>query len=399
MKIFFLTSRVPFPTNTPAKIRAFNLIKGVALDHELTLCTFVENPEERQHLRELVPVCKRVLPLFPRKLSAFGSIGLFFQNLFSRKPLVFQKKWSGAVYEEIRAELNSGKYDLIHCEDLMMAQFIFDYTGVPKVLDINQYESLVYKRVALMSKGFFRRRLSRWQWRKMQRYENYIFKFMDILLVATKKDRVHLDHSSPGAWVEEIPNGLDSAFYSTEKISLANQQNILLPININGASDEDALVHFFTRIWPVIKRKRENARLYIVGKELHKNLKILEQHPDIIVNNRVEDIRPFVAKSNVVVVPHRKNGIASNYLLEALAMGKTVVATSASCKGLEVTHGKEIVIADDPGQFAQDVLQAMNNPELGQNLGRQARTFVEQNYDWKVISARLKQVYNSATGK
>jgi len=399
MKIFFLTSRVPFPMNTPAKIRAYNLIKGVALDHELTLCTFVENQEERQSLREFLPVCKRVLPLLPRKFSAFGSIGLFFKSLFSRKPLVFQKKWASSIYQEIREELNSAKYDLIHCEDLMMSQFVFDYVGIPKVLDINQYESESYKRAAIGSKGSFRRRLLRWQWQKMQRYENYVFKYMDIILVTSKKDRAYLENSCPGAWVEEIPNGLDSGFYRAVKTSVVNQQNILLPINIQGASDEDALVHFFTRIWPVIKRKRENTRLYIVGKELRKNLKILEQNPDIIVNNRVEDIRPYVAKSDVVVVPHRKNGVASNYLLEALAMGKTVVATSVSCNELDVTHGKEIVIADDPGQFAQDVLQALNNPELGKNLGRQARTFIEQNYDWKAISARLKRVYDSATGK
>lgn len=282
---------------------------------------------------------------------------------------------------------------------MMMSQFIFDYEGVPKVLDIHQHESEIYKRVALMSKGFFRRRLLRWQWRKMLHYENYIYKFVDILLVTSKSDRSLLERSLPGAWVEEIPNGIDSDFYTSAQTSNGNQHNILLPINMNGTSDEDALVHFFTKIWPVIKQKRTNARLYIIGKELHQNLKILERNPDIIVNNRVEDIRPFVAKSNVVVVPHRKNGVASNYILEALAMGKTVVATSVSCNGLDVTNGKEIVIADDPGQFAQNVLQALKYPELGKNLGQRARIFVEQRYDWKVISERLKQVYNSATGK
>ena len=375
------------------------MIKGVALDHELTLCTFVESLEDRQNLRELVPICKKVLPLLPPKLSVFGSISLFFKNLFIRKPLVFQKKWAGIIYQEIRDELNSGNYDLIHCEDLIMSQFIFDFEGVPKILDLNRQESELYKRVALMSKGFFRRRLLLWQWRKMQRYENYIYKFVDIMLVASRDDRFFLERSLPGAWVEEIPNGVDSGFYTATQTSVGDQHNILLPMNMNGTSDEDALVHFFTQIWPVIKRKRENARLYIVGKELHQNLKILERNPDIIVDNRVEDIRPYVEKSNVVVVPHRKNGVTPNFILEALAMGKTVVATSISCTGLEVTNGQEIVIADDPGQFAQNVLQALNHPELGRNLGKRARTFVEQRYDWKVISERLNRVYNSATGK
>lgn len=399
MKILFLSSQVPYPPNTPTRDRIFNLIKSVASSHEITLCCFVNNEPERNQLRVLLPYCYKVIPLAPRKMSNLDFLKLFFINIFSFKPISIQKNWSPSAYRDIQEIIKTSRFDLIHCEGLEMAQYISAVKDIPKMLSLSRIESIVQKRLAYISRSKFKRRFLIWQWHKIRRYEEFADKFIDIWVVASKADKKALEEFLPDAWIEEIPNGIDSEIYKIEMETRGEETKIVLPFSLQNNADEETLRQFFTQIWPIVKMKHNQAKLYVVGREQDERMKQFEKAPDVFISEKVQDIRPIVADSRVVVVPQGKNCFMPHYILEALAMGKTVVTTSELQEDLELENGKEVVVADEPDMFAKNLVYLLDNQDMSQHLGLRARSVIEKKYDWKVLSNRLKNLYEMVSSK
>jgi glycosyltransferase involved in cell wall biosynthesis len=110
------------------------------------------------------------------------------------------------------------------------------------------------------------------------------------------------------------------------------------------------------------------------------------------VTGGVEDIRAYVRDASVYVVPLRIGGGTRLKIFEAMAMGKAVVATSVGAEGLPVEHGKDIILADDPAEFAEAVSALLANPAAREKLGKAGRSLVEENYSWASAAARLEIV-------
>jgi len=117
------------------------------------------------------------------------------------------------------------------------------------------------------------------------------------------------------------------------------------------------------------------------------------------VTGYVEDTRPYVAPAAVCIVPLRIGSGTRIKILEAMAMGKAVVTTSVGCEGLKVTDGHDILVADDPADFAQKTIWALDHPHERKQIGRNARRTVESQYDWKMIARKQARIFRELLGK
>jgi glycosyltransferase involved in cell wall biosynthesis len=119
----------------------------------------------------------------------------------------------------------------------------------------------------------------------------------------------------------------------------------------------------------------------------------------VTVTGYVEDIRPYIAQSLIYVVPMRMGSGTKLKVLQAMALGKPVIATSTGAEGIEATPGEDIIIADEPADFAQQVIDLLNNAPLRQRLAQRGRQLAEARYDWTSIVPRLEQVYATALAR
>ena len=99
----------------------------------------------------------------------------------------------------------------------------------------------------------------------------------------------------------------------------------------------------------------------------------------------MDDIRPYVAKAAIYVVPLRVGGGTRLKVLDALAQGKAIVSTSVGCEGIEVTNDENIYISDDDAEFGEHVVELLNNPQRRSELGREARKLAENRYGWSIL--------------
>jgi glycosyltransferase involved in cell wall biosynthesis len=157
-------------------------------------------------------------------------------------------------------------------------------------------------------------------------------------------------------------------------------------------------LYFVREIFPRILACRPNMVFYIVGAGAPEEIKRLAS-AKIVVTDTVPDVRPYVLKAAVFVVPLRMGGGTRLKVVEGLAMEKAVVSTSLGSEGIDVTHGQHLLIADEPDAFADAVLRILRDCGLAARLGREGRALVESRYTWETAVRRLEAFYDQLLAK
>ena len=206
--------------------------------------------------------------------------------------------------------------------------------------------------------------------------------------------KTHLELSKPFVPREcfIIPPGVDIEYFKPSDVSPSNPALLFTgimsyPPNVSGA------LWFYYKVYPYIKRKIPNVKLYIVGRDPDPRIKGLSSDKSVIITGKVEDIRPYFAKAMVFINPIiLDDGGIKNKVLEAMAMGKAIVSTPLGVRDLGVTHGKNIVIAANEAYFASKVIELLKDENENRRLCREARRFIEENYPWEKQSKMLYDV-------
>jgi glycosyltransferase involved in cell wall biosynthesis len=196
-----------------------------------------------------------------------------------------------------------------------------------------------------------------------------------------------------------IPTGVDVEYFRPSPDR--DQPGTLV---FSGAMDwmpnEDAMVYFIKRMWPRIRQQIPNASLCVVGRNPSRALvELAANHQGIEITGIVDDIRPFVHRAAVYVVPLRIGGGTRLKIFEAMAMGKAIVSTTIGAEGLPVHPGQDILIVDDPEQFADTTIRLLGDSVQREELGRAARELVNRTYSWDAVVQPFETVLNTLVGE
>jgi polysaccharide biosynthesis protein PslH len=162
--------------------------------------------------------------------------------------------------------------------------------------------------------------------------------------------------------------------------------------------NEDGVTYFVEKILPLVCREVPGAAFWAVGRRPPRRVQALASG-NVVVTGAVDDIRPYLGKAAVCVVPLRSGSGTRIKIFEAMAMGKAVVSTTMGAEGLPVRHGENIILADDPADFAQHVVRLFRDPARRAELGRAARQLVEQSYSWSSVAVTFDQIMTATKGR
>jgi sugar transferase (PEP-CTERM/EpsH1 system associated) len=223
--------------------------------------------------------------------------------------------------------------------------------------------------------------LYRVEGRRLQAAEADIARWASVCLLATQAEESLLQSFAPWARSAVIPNGIDLAYY--EPVAAPAAQPVVL---FTGAMDYlpniDAVRHFCADILPRVRREIPETRFYIVGLNPSPDVLRLGGMPGVTVTGSVPDVRPYYARAGVCVAPLRIGRGIQNKVLQGMAMGLPLVVSPLAARGLEVQPGRHLEVADDPAEFAAQIVRLLKSPAERRALGRNGRAFVEANYGW-----------------
>jgi sugar transferase (PEP-CTERM/EpsH1 system associated) len=388
MKVLLIISQLPYPPNTGAKIRTFNLIKALSRKHSISLITYGSHKSDLEKVRVLSDMDIKVELVDNR----FNSTILAIKNLFSRYPYSVQKYYSKEMVSRIEVILKKDSFDLIHCDSLQVSKNILKIKGVPKALTEHNIESHILGRAAREERNIFRKLYYYLQYIKLREYELSACGQFEHVIAVSEKDKEFLAEFVDEAKISVVPNGVDTEYFklSPHGFRRTAEDAIVFTGSMDWLPNVDAVKYFYKDILPIIWKVKKNLKFYIVGRNASKEItEIGINDRRITVTGSVEDVRPYMEKAKVFVVPLRIGGGTRLKILEALSMEKVVVSTSIGSEGLDVVDKKNIMIRDDPKEFADAVINLLDHRELRNQLERNGRKLAETEYDYKIVSKLL----------
>jgi sugar transferase (PEP-CTERM/EpsH1 system associated) len=391
MKILWVKSDFLYPPNTGGKIRSYNILKQLGMVHDVSyLCLDDERPSQEgiDHLKDF---CKRVdyIPLKTQKKFSPEFYLALLGNLLSSKPYVINKYRDSRIGDEIKKRIAQDEIDLILCDFLEMAVNLLDITTVPKVLFQHNVETEIWRRHFEINDNPLKKGYLYIDYQKFFKFEKMACARFDDVLVVSESDGNLLEQSYDVKHTTLIPTGVDIEYFHPDE-SKVEPHNIVFVGSMDWLPNQDAIEYFVGDIYPRIKTRIDDVKFYIVGRRPPEKIrKLQESDNSIIVTGTVDDIRPYVDRAAVYIVPIRIGGGTRIKIYEAMAQKKAIVSTTVGAEGLPLTDGEHIIIKDNPDQFADSVLELMKDNALSARISGNAYSLVTEKYGWEKVAGNF----------
>ena len=289
--------------------------------------------------------------------------------------------------------------DAIHVDYLSMVLYRPVFNRVPAVCFPHDAVSMLMERNAQAETNFLRCLYMRAQWKKTVKFEAEWLPRFECTAVVSPVDRDHLLRHCPGLDITVTPNGVDGDYFAPLPLPV-EEPSVLFRGVMNFLPNHDAALHFYTHILPKIRAEFPKTKFYLIGKNPSGFwLDQVQKDPLLVAPGYVEDLRPWMAKAGVIVVPMRIGSGIKNKILEPMAMGKAVVATPMSCAAIQAKNEENILLAEEPENFAGQVVRLLKDSGLRRRIGENARKFAVQNHSWERNARQYEALYQKAVEK
>lgn len=398
-KILFLSNRGLLPIKDGHTRRSFSILKGLAANNQIHFLFLYENDEEIscEHIKKIGHFCCKVefLPA-PSKKIGVGMIARLVRSIFSKEPYTIWRHYSKAFLERVDELINSGEFDLVHCDILPISYAVRNRQKVFRSVtnhDVSYLKCLSMARyqASIILKAFMY--LEAW---KLKGLEKRTFEQVDLGIVVSSLDEGILKDLCPKGNFLVVENGVDlDQFYPSDEIT--ERFKLIWVGGFNHYPNRQGFVFFLDEIYPLVQEEIPGVSIDVIGGSLTKNIKrFAENDPSVNLIGYVEDPLPYIHNATVFIVPILSGGGTRLKVLEAMAAGKAIVSTPIGCEGIEGTSGMHYLVAEDKRSFAANLITLLNDKELRRSLQRNARELVTQKYNYKYICTKLDNYYSQA---
>ncbi len=414
MRILWVKADKLLPVQNGGNIRTYHVLRYLSARHELTFYSYYGGAPDPDYERELQRQLPGAVAVSTGKRELSGAArGLdYLAHLRTQPPYAVSRFAHPKVQKQIQAWFREQRFDVAVCDFLDAAVNFPGKLTIPSVLFQHNVESEIWRRHAATAGNPAKKMMYDMEFRKMLHYERAtICKFQHVIAVSDNDRRI-MTQWVDGDRVSVVPTGVDLAQYRPDPLkstpsesgsAASNSPHASAPlITFVGAMDwepnVDGVEYFCSQVWPSIKAEVPQARLRIVGRNPDRRVQKWASSSDnrsndhsIEVTGRVPSVVEHLQQSAVVIVPLRIGGGTRLKIYEAMATGKAVVSTTVGAEGLDVHHGRDIILADDPGSFAQAVIMLLRDPELRRRYEKAAAETATR-YDWPAIGERFSAI-------
>ena len=378
MRILFLSRWYPYPPDNGSKLRVSGLLRGLCELHDVSLISFF-NPSEapaEPSSAEPVPSEIRLCPY--REFEPESGRALM--GYLSNTPRFLVDTHSPAMQGLIRDAVSRKRYDLVIASQLPMAAHHRAWAGVPAIFE--EVELGIYRPHDVRDASSFSRARRALTWSKHRRYMARLLENFMCCTVASDVERRLLAAAVPGyTAVHVVPNSVEAPPVE-ENTSSRVPHSLIFTGSLRYTPNHDAMTWFLNDIFPAVRSEIPTVRLTITGEP---GPQPPPSVPNVVMTGRVPDVRPLVASSAVSLAPIRVGGGTRLKILEAMAVGTPVVATSKAAEGLDARDGEHLLVADTPREFADAVRRLLQDPVEARQLAGRAWRFCHARYDSSVV--------------
>lgn len=384
--ILFICPYIPCVGVHAGAGRMHTMIRLLSRRHRVSVITFVDKESEFKYVPELERYCQEVVAIHRKPPYRRRSPLLL-------EPFVVSEFNSSQMEAEIHRLLLEQDFDIVQVEYTQMAQYVPNTVRTCTLLTEHEVAFATHRRAFETLPFSWNKFRALMGWLMMIDYELRACRRFDKIITLTDADRRELLSFEPGLDIEVVPMGVDSSCFRPQDVP--EEPNSLVFVGyFRHSPNVHGIIRFCREILPLIRREIPEVKLSIVGSSPPDEIIRLGKMDNVVVTGWVEDIKPYIARSAVCIAPLWLGTGMRVKILEAWGMGKPVVTTSVGSQGIDCIPGEDVLIADDPQEFAAHTVRLLRDKALREKLGRNGRKRVEAQYDWEVIIQQVEQMYD-----
>ncbi|MEP7343775.1 MAG: glycosyltransferase [Gemmatimonadaceae bacterium] len=391
MHILWLKTELLHPVDKGGRIRTYQTLRALKERHRVTYLTLDDGSAAPDALARATDYCHEVLTVpftQPEKRSVefFADLAT---NLLSPLPYAVAKYRSKPMRDAIQEAVHTRGVDLVVCDFLFPSPNVPDRLGVPTVLFQHNVEAAIWERHANVATNAVSRAYMTLQWRRMRAYERSECHRYDHVIAVSDADADTMRDLYDAPRVSAVPTGVDVDFFRPSGKEKLRRHEIVFTGSMDWMPNEDGVQWFVDEIFPLVRARHADATFSIVGRQPTPRVKALARHDGVTVTGSVPDVRPYLERGAVFVVPLRVGGGTRLKIFEAMAMERAVVSTTIGAEGLPLKDGEEVVLADDAASFAEAVVDLLTDSDAARRIGLAAAKRVREEFSW----ARAGEVF------
>jgi sugar transferase (PEP-CTERM/EpsH1 system associated) len=405
MNILFV---VPYVPNL-IRSRSYNIIrKLVEHGNQVHLITLWSNDEERRDAEELKQYCGSVQAF---SMPAWRSLVNSLIALPTSQPLQAWYSWNPQMARQIIATIQKEKIDVVHVEHLRGSKYALSLRSwwpgdggsgkpcPPIVWDSVDCISYLFRQSSVQSRRQAYRWITQLELKRTEKFEADLTKQFPVILVTSQKDQNALlslkGATTKAAKLRVFPIGVDLDYFRPDPQQKRESSTLLVSGKMSYHANVSMVIHLFEQIMPRIWSKHPEVKLWIVGKDPTQEIKDMAAHPNVKVTGMVPDLRPYMQRATVAVAPLTYGAGMQFKVIESMACATPVVATPLAVSALTgVVHDQDVLVAQEPDDFADQAIRLLDNAHLRQAVGESGRRYVERHFSWDRLVTQLEEVYH-----
>lgn len=390
MKILFICHRFPYPPKRGGKIRPFHIIRHLGKQHDITVASLARSADEEEQSAGIASICSRYLiSRVTPSVQFLRMVG----RIPSAEPSSMGYFYSRSMAGQITSFLRQVPADLImvHCSS--MAQYVAHVSGIPKILDFGDMDSqkwLDYSRFRS-----FPLKLGYWmEGHKLLRREQLFSRQFDFCTTTTRAELETLREyrSCAEEKTDWFPNGVDDQYFQPQDPGDYDADKMVFLGRMDYYPNQECMIDFCRHTLPLVRARRPNAQLLIVGADPSVGIRNLGRIPGVTVTGSVPDVRPYLKRAALMVAPMNIARGTQNKILEAMATGIPVVASHLSAKGVDAVDGEHLLCASQPREYADAIDSILSDPARRISLSIAGRQRVLSHHNWESSAVRLDSI-------
>ena len=395
MKILVLSPKPPWPPHDGGAVATMRCIEGLAASGARVslLAMHTEKHGQEQNAEAGTPsfleqyhtvrVDTRIRPL-----RMVGNL------LFSDEPYDLARFRSPQFSEALKSLITQEDFNIIQCEGLIFSLYLDEIrklTSAPVVLRAHNIEHRIREMMAENSAGGVRRAYWKNLAQRLRKLETYAAQRFDAVVPISEPDRDWFSSVSSGRPVMLSETGADAAECTNEPDEPTLRVGFIGALN--WQPNLGGIKWFLARVWPCVAGSVPSATLHIAGRGAPASTQRWLHGQRVFFEGEVDDARRFMASMNVLIAPLFAGSGLRIKIIEAMSIGRTVVATPVAASGLPAADRREIIIAADPESFCRVLTEVLQNPALRASMGEAAVALVRERFDNRARTAELLEFY------
>jgi polysaccharide biosynthesis protein PslH len=391
MRILQLCHRVPYPMTDGGNIAMMNIADALTSQGTEIKMLALNTTKHRVDLRSIPSDVINKYSIEAINTDTAIKIGSALINLFSNDSYNVIRFYNAAFEEKLRQLLKSSPFDIVLLESIFMTPYIRcirQNTTAKIVLRAHNVEHIIWQRLTNSEKNILKRSYLSLLTKRLKTYETGILNKVDAILPITPDDKFILLKMGCLVPMHVTPVGVNLSQYPKQAddgtdLSLFHLGSMDWMPNIEGVN------WFLNDCWQKIHEKFPGLKLHLAGRGFPPALMDNAPH-NVICEGEIADAKSYMKGKQIMIVPLKSGSGMRVKIIQGMALGKTIISTTIGAEGIDYTDGKDILIADSPEEYLQQIEKCMSQPALCYSIGNAARELVAEQYSNEAIGKGVK---------